>query len=451
MAPTRKVAAHVAATVRIPIVQPEWRSARARTIICRTNVVQGACSSTPQSRPHAWRHSRPACAALASCRRFCAVFPGCPGLVLARPLLCSTPCAGPPSRSAPWRSAGRTSSASTSPAGTPTTARASSSGRATAAPTRNGIADSGSDAKNAWRVQQKRPLVKFCNQAGDLVGSERVMTTKVMRTNLGLGPVGCLFGLLHLLALGCDGSGMGSNDPSDGGGDSAVPQSCAGATTCSNPPAPYCLDGTTLRSYSSPGACSGGFCSYAPVDTTCGNGCQGAACKTKSGPCGPSNCSGCCTAGGQCDSGGLGVSACGTGGQACAACQTGALCSSHKCSGMRICAAGDQLSCLGSTSKSWNGSQCCVDGAYQCVDGTSLDCATGSTDRQWTGQQCCLQFQALCTTGTSLSCSTGSTIKKWTGSRCCVIGGTSCSPSVTDCAVGHTDRVWTGTQCCFIQ
>jgi len=187
--------------------------------------------------------------------------------------------------------------------------------------------------------------------------------------------------------------------------------SCAGATTCSNPPAPYCLNGTTLRSYSSPGACSGGFCSYTPVDTTCGNGCQGAACKTKSGPCGPSNCSGCCTTGGQCDSGGSSVSACGTGGQACAACQTGALCSSHKCSGMRICAAGDQLSCIGSTSKSWNGSQCCVDGAYQCVDGTSLDCATGSTDRQWTGQQCCLQFQALCTTGTSLSCSTGSTIK----------------------------------------
>jgi alpha-tubulin suppressor-like RCC1 family protein len=55
-------------------------------------------------------------------------------------------------------------------------------------------------------------------------------------------------------AHGCSG-GVCNGDP------------CVGVT-CDQPPAPSCADANTRRTYS-PGSCSGGTCSYTPVDTTC--------------------------------------------------------------------------------------------------------------------------------------------------------------------------------------
>lgn len=52
---------------------------------------------------------------------------------------------------------------------------------------------------------------------------------------------------------------------------------CAGVT-CNTPPKADCLDATTLRTYASAGACSGGTCSYAPTDRPCPGGCAGAVC-----------------------------------------------------------------------------------------------------------------------------------------------------------------------------
>jgi hypothetical protein len=51
---------------------------------------------------------------------------------------------------------------------------------------------------------------------------------------------------------------------------------CAGLI-CDQPPASFCVDATTLRSFSSAG-CAGGSCSYTPSDTFCAGGCQAGAC-----------------------------------------------------------------------------------------------------------------------------------------------------------------------------
>lgn len=52
---------------------------------------------------------------------------------------------------------------------------------------------------------------------------------------------------------------------------------------CTTPPAPACLDGTTLRTYASPGTCTpaSGTCAYAATDTSCANGCSGAKCQNQ--------------------------------------------------------------------------------------------------------------------------------------------------------------------------
>lgn len=57
---------------------------------------------------------------------------------------------------------------------------------------------------------------------------------------------------------------------------------CAGLT-CTAPPAPLCSSGTTRRSYSSPGTCNNGSCSYAATDQPCPVACQNGACVSGSG------------------------------------------------------------------------------------------------------------------------------------------------------------------------
>ncbi len=67
--------------------------------------------------------------------------------------------------------------------------------------------------------------------------------------------------------------------------DTTCPEGCsAGAclgdpcigVVCNMPPAPSCLNPTTLRRFT--GACVGGNCDYTPSDTTCPGGCSGGAC-----------------------------------------------------------------------------------------------------------------------------------------------------------------------------
>jgi hypothetical protein len=54
---------------------------------------------------------------------------------------------------------------------------------------------------------------------------------------------------------------------------------CLGVT-CTQPPLPTCSDAQTLRTWSSPGSCSHGGCSYTSSDMHCPNGCKSGACCT---------------------------------------------------------------------------------------------------------------------------------------------------------------------------
>src|SRR3989344_8935641 len=52
---------------------------------------------------------------------------------------------------------------------------------------------------------------------------------------------------------------------------------CAGVT-CSSPPATTC-DGNSVKTYSSPGTCSAGTCTYSSSATSCQYGCDNGVCK----------------------------------------------------------------------------------------------------------------------------------------------------------------------------
>ena len=69
--------------------------------------------------------------------------------------------------------------------------------------------------------------------------------------------------------FGCSG-GACNNDPCQG-------------VSCNSPPASACVNATTLRSFAAAGACSGGACSYTPTDTSCQYGCSNGACNNN--PC----------------------------------------------------------------------------------------------------------------------------------------------------------------------
>lgn len=55
---------------------------------------------------------------------------------------------------------------------------------------------------------------------------------------------------------------------------------CGGQSCGASPPAPHCVDGTTLRSYGGAGTCSSAACVYPPMDTSCPDGCDAGACRT---------------------------------------------------------------------------------------------------------------------------------------------------------------------------
>jgi hypothetical protein len=76
-----------------------------------------------------------------------------------------------------------------------------------------------------------------------------------------------------------DGASCDDGDPCTTG-DSCSAGVCVGAPLeCSSPPAPTCKDASTLASWSSPGSCSAGSCSYTANEVPCSLGCEGGACK----------------------------------------------------------------------------------------------------------------------------------------------------------------------------
>jgi hypothetical protein len=69
-----------------------------------------------------------------------------------------------------------------------------------------------------------------------------------------------------------DGNACTTADSCDTGACSGTPKVCA------DPPAPTCVNDTTLRTFAASGTCSAGACTYGHTDTTCAAGCQAGAC-----------------------------------------------------------------------------------------------------------------------------------------------------------------------------
>ena len=89
-------------------------------------------------------------------------------------------------------------------------------------------------------------------------------------------------------------------------GDACAEGGCAGTPKgCTEPPAPTCVDGVTLRAWSANGTCTGGACQYPPTDTPCENGCADGVCQKD--PCEDVSCdeapNACLLPGGTCDGG----------------------------------------------------------------------------------------------------------------------------------------------------
>ena len=61
-------------------------------------------------------------------------------------------------------------------------------------------------------------------------------------------------------------------------GGACVGDPCAGVT-CDQPPAAYCKDAVTLKSFADTGTCAGGGCTYAVSETVCPHGCAQRACQ----------------------------------------------------------------------------------------------------------------------------------------------------------------------------
>jgi hypothetical protein len=55
-------------------------------------------------------------------------------------------------------------------------------------------------------------------------------------------------------------------------------RSCSGESECTSPPAPTCVDGSTLRTYGASGVCTDGACDYPHTDTVCSEGCVDGGC-----------------------------------------------------------------------------------------------------------------------------------------------------------------------------
>lgn len=72
--------------------------------------------------------------------------------------------------------------------------------------------------------------------------------------------------------------GGDASDAKDAGADAPPDANPCNGVTCASPPVATCTSATTRRTYSATGTCSGGTCSYAPSDTACAFGCSGANC-----------------------------------------------------------------------------------------------------------------------------------------------------------------------------
>ncbi|MBX7098438.1 MAG: hypothetical protein K1X89_12045 [Myxococcaceae bacterium] len=173
---------------------------------------------------------------------------------------------------------------------------------------------------------------------------------------------------------GSTGGGMGGG-MSSGGGSAA----CDGVT-CNAPPPPQCTSDSVLRTFTAPGTCADGACTYAPMDITCAKGClsgmckdacSGVACTTPPMPACKNastlftyDAQGTCTAG-TCDYKRNEVP-CANG------CAAGACTNQNLCMGV-TCNTPPMPACMGNTLRRYTMAGTCNPGTGQCSYGTPVD------------------------------------------------------------------------------
>jgi Cys-rich repeat protein len=239
--------------------------------------------------------------------------------------------------------------------------------------------DAAIDADPCSGVTCTAPPANYCTTANDL---------RVFETPGTCSDGDCAYGdHTEFCAFGCV-AGSCTGDP------------CVGVT-CNAPPAPVCVGANTRRTYAAAGTCSGGTCTYAPVDENClygcaagaclecqvtancpgGEWCNGGTCVTcnTDGHCGTS-CASCTAAGDHCNAGGTACVDCVVDGHcaaanycnggACAACNVAAHCgpSCATCSGTTPTCNGTACVCTAASCGSYN----------QCVSGGCVECNTAA-------------------------------------------------------------------------
>lgn len=142
----------------------------------------------------------------------------------------------------------------------------------------------------------------------------------------------------------------------------------------------------------------------------------------------------------QCDDRACGADpACGTN---CGDCDLEEVCLLGACQplGAATCVPGTATECVG-RSEGWSGSECCVFGDVDCVDGDGTFC----DEERWTGERCCVDSDLQCVDGGVTGCD-GEGVQ-FTGSLCCVGSDLQCvEGNVTGCDGAKVE--FTGALCC---
>ena len=213
---------------------------------------------------------------------------------------------------------------------------------------------------------------------------------------------------------------------------------------CTTPPLAACADSNTQTTYSTPGLCSAGICSYAPTNTTCPFGCANGACKPD--PCAGVMCltppnNSCTTASnfqswdkpGSCVNGTCNY----VSHQVACTCQNNS-CTTDPCASI-VC-------------KSPPSSACSADGKTQTTYATNGNCSAGSCSYAPMNTTCpfgCANGACkadpcagiACTTPPAASCADSATKTTYATNGSCSAGNCSYTPMNTTCPFGCANGV----------
>jgi hypothetical protein len=254
-------------------------------------------------------------------------------------------------------------------------------------------------------------------------------------------------------ASGCDG-GQCLGDPCQG-------------VTCASPPSAICLNATTRHSYGAAGTCSAGSCSYPGTDTTCPFGCANGACNAD--PCQGISCTmapspGCngskvhtYSSPGTCSGGGC------TYPSADSSCVTppapscsGATLTSYAATGS--CSAGACVYAPSSTGCAFgcaNG-KCNADPCtgVSCSSPPGATCPTGTSKRTFANPGTCAlgtcsypSIDATCNSPPSANCLNPTTARTYSAAGTCAGGACSYPPTDTTCSFGCANGACNGDPC----